>query len=349
MASKYLIIARELEQRLRRGTDHTQKLPTEAALCAEFGCSRQTVRSALAVLEEKGLIVRRQGSGSFSTHAAPRGSRQIAVLLNDREEYLNPVLLRQIRKAAEEIGCTVTCLETADSWQREREILGKLLKQRPAGIILQPIRNVLGCFSEDLLLKIAQAEIPLIFLNNRYPLPEAAPCVSFDDAAGAAMLVTHLAGQGHRRIAGILQCDDSRGIDRFRGCITACRELGIDLRPENTLWYSAQERQHLLDGDNALLQRFLSTYRGDCTAVICFSDEIAFRLLRLLPQEHPGLSVVSFDNSYLSLSREASITSLGSADALPGAEAVHLIHHLSEGHPAESIVLPWQLNVRRSG
>ena len=56
MAAKYLIIARELEHRLRRGSEGGQKLPTEAELCRQYACSRQTVRSALKVLEERGLI-----------------------------------------------------------------------------------------------------------------------------------------------------------------------------------------------------------------------------------------------------------------------------------------------------
>lgn len=39
-------------------------LPTEKALCESFDVSRHTVREALKLLETKGMIVRRQGSGS---------------------------------------------------------------------------------------------------------------------------------------------------------------------------------------------------------------------------------------------------------------------------------------------
>src|ERR1700744_5260399 len=46
-------------------------LPTEQALCDQFGVSRITVRRALADLAEQGYIERRQGVGSFVREHAP--------------------------------------------------------------------------------------------------------------------------------------------------------------------------------------------------------------------------------------------------------------------------------------
>lgn len=48
------------------------RLPTEFALCRRFGASRHTVRAALRHLQEQGLIVRRQGSGSVVAAAEPQ-------------------------------------------------------------------------------------------------------------------------------------------------------------------------------------------------------------------------------------------------------------------------------------
>jgi GntR family transcriptional repressor for pyruvate dehydrogenase complex len=45
--------------------DDGQKLPSEAALCDRFGVSRPVLREALTRLKAEGLIVARQGSGSF--------------------------------------------------------------------------------------------------------------------------------------------------------------------------------------------------------------------------------------------------------------------------------------------
>ncbi|MGM9605220.1 MAG: substrate-binding domain-containing protein [Faecousia sp.] len=340
-------MARELEHQLRRGLGEGQKLPTEAVLCQQYGCSRQTVRSALKVLQEKGLIVRRQGSGSYPTQAAAKPSRQIAVVLADKEEYLAPAMLRQIRKAASEAGFTVSCLETGGSWTREGEHLARLLHQRPAGIILEPITNLLGCFQEELLLKIRAAGIPLVYLNGRYSVE--APAVLTDDAMGTGLLMAHLSATGHRRVAAILKSDDSRGPERFRGLLRGAEETGLRFAPENCLWYSEQERLRLLEGDVGLLRRFQSSYRRDCSAVVCFNDELAFRLQRDLRAVHAPMSVVSFDNSYLALTRDASLTTLGLDTDCPGAAAVQTIQAQLDGKPVSDILLPWKLFTRKSG
>lgn len=48
-----------------------EKLPSENALCTQFGVSRITVRHALQALENDGFIYRRQGMGSFVRPSAP--------------------------------------------------------------------------------------------------------------------------------------------------------------------------------------------------------------------------------------------------------------------------------------
>ncbi len=60
----YQQAAAELRQRIAAG-DYDQKtgLPTEAELCASLGVSRSSLRRALDILREEGLVVSRQGSG----------------------------------------------------------------------------------------------------------------------------------------------------------------------------------------------------------------------------------------------------------------------------------------------
>lgn len=338
MAAKYLMIARDIEQQLRLLPADQRKLPTEAELCSRYNCSRQTIRSALALLEADGKIVKRRGSGSYLADSA--GSREIALIIPDREEYLCPRLIRELRAALSGSGYSLQCYETYASAEREREILETLSKRKPAGILMEPIRDLYGTRNEDLLSRLS--EVPFVYLGTRYSLPKEALCLRADDREGTYSLARWLSSGGHRQIAAILKADDSRGADRYRGLQSACNELGLSFREDNCLWYSQLEKQRLLDGSSELLHRFLRDYRMQCTAVVCFNDEIAYRLGKVLAAEKRPLTIVSFDNSYYA-SGESPFPSLGIDGVSSGARAASLLLELIRGSSPKPAPLHWTL------
>ena len=70
--SRYRDIAAELQKAIRLGTYPVgDLLPTETELMARYKASRQTVREALRIIIEQGLIVRRAGLGSVVIAAEP--------------------------------------------------------------------------------------------------------------------------------------------------------------------------------------------------------------------------------------------------------------------------------------
>src|SRR5258708_19890300 len=73
-SSRYRDIAAELQKEIRLGaTPVGELLPTETELMARFAASRQTVREALRIITEQGLIVRRAGLGSVGIPTEPPG------------------------------------------------------------------------------------------------------------------------------------------------------------------------------------------------------------------------------------------------------------------------------------
>lgn len=63
-------------------------LPAEAELCEQLKVSRHTVREGLRILEESGLIVRRQGSGSVViSEKPPVRYRQVVDSIEDLHQY----------------------------------------------------------------------------------------------------------------------------------------------------------------------------------------------------------------------------------------------------------------------
>ncbi len=60
-----------------------ERLPSERQLAARFGVSRPTIREALGALESRGLVVTRQGSGTFVAERAEMPDEEPAVPLDD--------------------------------------------------------------------------------------------------------------------------------------------------------------------------------------------------------------------------------------------------------------------------
>ncbi len=66
MMLKYELVTQDIEQKIRDGDYQPhEQLPVADDLCRIYGVSRITIRRALDLLVEKGLVVKRRGSGTF--------------------------------------------------------------------------------------------------------------------------------------------------------------------------------------------------------------------------------------------------------------------------------------------
>ena len=71
MSPKYKMIYDELKDAILDGEyGPGAKLPDEITLCQIYACSRMTVKKALDILVEEGMIYRKQGQGSFVLNKA---------------------------------------------------------------------------------------------------------------------------------------------------------------------------------------------------------------------------------------------------------------------------------------
>jgi DNA-binding GntR family transcriptional regulator len=114
-STRYRDIAGRLQKDIRLGRyDVGNLLPTETELMARYDASRQTVREALRILTEQGLIVRRAGLGSVVIAAEPPAlfSHSVASLAEwlrySNETYRDVVATRDLvadRKLAALLKC----------------------------------------------------------------------------------------------------------------------------------------------------------------------------------------------------------------------------------------------------
>ena len=355
MPMKYQLLAERLrEELLRNSGQKGYKLPTELELTRQYQLSRQTVRHALRLLEEEGLIQRRQGSGSYTTGLLPgTAPRQIAVVTSFLDDYIFPNILHDASEVFARQGYSTAVYATENRVSTEREILLRLLEEPVSGLLVEASKTALTTPNEDLYQRLRQAGTPMVFLHGAYGELTGVPCVADDNYGGGYRLARHLTDQGHREIAGIFKSDDVQGPQRYHGAVSAIRDVGIPIRDGRFAWYDTEDRRHLLEEkDDRLLASFLQKRLEGASAVICYNDEIAFHLIRVLlaagrrvPEE---VSVVSFDNSYLSQIAPVPITSLSHRSRM-GQVAAEQMTNLLRGESAHSKNLEWELIVRGSG
>ncbi len=359
MAAKYLLLAAQLRQRrislLRKG-EH--RFPSETELCAETGYSRETVRHAILLLEEEGLLMRVRGSGTYLTESGQNSAGRIAVLTCCRDEYLYPQLLRDIEAVFRQRNYRTEQYSTDNSVETEREILQQLLADQPAGILIEGAKSAMPDPNQDLLSALEKQKVPTVWLHaspSGASLAGAAEqtCVQDDNIGGARLLAKYLLDKGHRQIAGIFKYDDGQGLERYRGFMDELLQAGC-MPPDETLcWYGTKERETLLGGRLDWLHRFVASELRNCSAVVCYNDEIAYPLIQCLltagKRVPEDVAVVSFDNSHYCRLSPVPITSLGHEKHQMGSSAALTLLAKIRGKQVRSVLLPWTLYERESG
>lgn len=354
MAIKYLQLATALRTDIRDGVYQTShRLPTEMQLAAQYNVSRQTVRQALALLSSEGLIEKRQGSGSrILDGTAQAAGNNIAVLTSYVNDYIFPSLLQNVQGVMNKNNYSTLVYSTQNQVYREREILQTLLEHPVRGLLVEGVKTALPNPNLDLYQRLQKLDIPMVFLHGGYP-ELGAVCISDDNESGGYQAVQHLLQKGHTRIGGIFKSDDIQGVQRYYGFLSALRDRELPFPDERILWYNTDDRIALLErNQDEWLKHYVRTTCRDCTAVVCYNDEIAYPLVQMLlgagvriPEE---IAVCSFDNSYYSDMGAVPITSLAHNAGRIGRMAAESLVGLMHGRPASSHMVEWHLVVRQS-
>lgn len=355
MAAKYERLAQRLREELPRlRAAGTTRMPSESEIVREYGVSRQTVRHALLLLEEEGLIEKRRGSGTYLKTSGGAWSTQIAVVASYVNDYIFPNLLRDIQAVLANENYSVAVYATANSVFEERKLLQRLLREPVAGVLMEGVKTALPNPNLDLYEQLLRQNIPIVFLHGAYPDLAGAVCIGDDNYGGGYQLTRHLIEQGHTHIGGIFKSDDIQGLRRYEGCMAALRDADL-LQPDSQFnWFTTGDRWRLVEErDMELLQYMLHENCRNCSAIICYNDEIAYYLIKELlgmgyrvPED---MAVVSFDNSYYSELSTIPITSLGHASHAVGRTAASGLLSMLRGQDCASQMLPWQLYCRESG
>ncbi len=306
--SKYVELMNWLEKQIINGTlVFGDKIPSENELGEKFSISRQTVRQATSVLESRGLLERRRGSGTYVKYTETdkenifKSAKTIGVVTTYLNDYIFPEIVRGIDKTLEKQGYFVQMSLTYNNTEKEANILNNLLVKDIEGLIIEPAKTGLPNVNVDIYKKIQEKEIQFIFINTSHAGLDI-PCISMDDYACGKEAVKYLLKNGHRNIGGVFKIDDMQGRVRYAGCVDALREEKISCADNNLIWYTTEDK------DESFFNHFqdrILRISEECTAMVCYNDEMALKIIKILYSVGKTVpndfSLISFDDADIDL------------------------------------------------
>ncbi len=351
---KYLQVADTLRREIAEGVFRDgQTLMTEEELRLRFDVSRQTVRQAISLLEDDGLVDRRRGSGTYVRHGPRRrqGIIHVGVITTFITDYIFPSIAQGMEAVLNENGAVLSLNAMYNDVKTERNILERMLDEPVDGLIMEGCRTAKETPNRDMLERFAQRNIPVLFVNGYNPGMEHIPHVVMDDYGGGRLAAKTALDRGYTKLAGFFKTDDLQGVERLTGFMDEIHARGLDVPPERLLSFSTEERNDLYDSPRG--RTLLETIRrkeADC--LICYNDIFAAQFMNRLQEigvKIPeDLGIMGFDNATISAMIQPGLTTLGHPQDAFGALAARKMLRMIAGEKEESVSMPWTLVERDS-
>ncbi|MDX3926233.1 MAG: LacI family DNA-binding transcriptional regulator [Shinella sp.] len=331
------------------------KRPTLIDIARECGLSRATVARALSGkgyvdLDRRRLIQETADRLGYRTSTIARALRtqrtsSVGVLIADITNPIFPQIVKGIDEIVSGDGHTIFLSNTDEDPQKQVAIVRSLLDRQVDGLVM--VSQTLA----DETLKLLERGPPCVFVNRR-PY-EDVDYVGPDNEQGIELLLAHLRGLGHRRIAyvsGPSHSSTSRErLAHFRASLAAC-----GLEADERLIFSGNYYKE--SGAKAAEAFMAVTPRP--TAILAANDFVALGIVGYLHsvglKVPDDISVTGFDDIFdfsLMATNALKVEGLTTVNQpkrhLGRAAGKLLLERLSDPEaPARKVILPTELRVR---
>lgn len=340
--AKYYTLMEDLKEDILSGKIRAgEKLPSENQLSDQYQVSRHTVRKALAILENEGLLTACHGKGTFCSERMihRHDSHNIAVITTYISDYIFPRLIQGMDKVLSENGYSIILKNTGNSRTNEIRVLQEMLNKPIDGLIIEPSKSQILCKHLNLYEMLDKYEIPYVFIQGSYPQMLDKPRIVMDDAKGGYLLTKYLIETGHKDIVGIFKADDSQGAERHIGFTRALQEAGIAYDPTKVIWFHTEDRKQ----KPSLILNQLLDQGLHVDAVVSYNDQIAMLVIKTLQERGlsvpDDISVTGYDNSMIAEAGQIGLTTIAHPQQKLGEMAAWLIlEQIQHVPPSESKV-----------
>lgn len=278
--AKYREICETLKSEILGGKYASCSFPSSTALAHRFKSTRFTIRQALDRLVQDGLVVSRQGRGTFLTRQA--ASRKIGLIVPalPKAEIFSPIC-HEISAICQENDRLLFFADEREDVPdkvggRLQALVSKLIAENVAGIIFHPVDYcpTAAKINHAIVEMLNRAKVPVVLLDCDLEATMASSgldLVGVDNIEIGWQLGRHVMGHGAKRILFLMRTKWSVNVWK--------RLLGLKSAAEGRKDVRIEEACVELE-DRVKLARLLKRKRPD--AVVCSSDGVAAVALKAL-------------------------------------------------------------------
>ncbi|MFI3256842.1 MAG: GntR family transcriptional regulator [Spirochaetales bacterium] len=278
-------------------------LPAERKLEEEYGVDRTTIRKAIQLLVQEGLISKQAGKGSQVIYspqksekvdASKQSDRNIIIFIlpeSDVDKRITIPFYSELFQSLE-IECKNNNFFLIYATLHKDDTLSATFAHiisKIAGIIF------VSDINEKHIVEFQSMHIPSVLVNGYSPL---LPSILSDNFAGTYRACLYVLEQGHKKIAVLNGCSSHiTALERLRGVKTVLKEHNLKLQENYIIggdsWEYDKAYNHVL--------HFLESSKELPSAIIAFNDRLAVGAISAIHQSGlkvpDDISVIGFDNS----------------------------------------------------
>lgn len=240
---RYQQVKRELRAAIDRGEyvpDHP--FISQRGVCERFDVSTTTAIRALNDLVNDGVLVRRQGRGTYVADPSgavvdtpvrsARSSRTSIACIIHGQGPMRANVIAGIESVCSDLGAELLLFTSKDSIAGQERALERALAAGVSGVAVYPVQ---GSTHSPALAALERRNVPVVMVD-RYLPTVASDTVTANHFAVGYDLSTHLIGLGHERMALLWDETDCTSVrDRLSGHLHALRTHGVEERPDLTV------------------------------------------------------------------------------------------------------------------
>ena len=277
----YMNIYDDLKKKINQGVyAEGTKIPPEEELKSKFGVSMITVKKALGMLKEEGLVQRIPGVGTYvkgrntgiadeiDTETTHLPARKIGLVMEHVSSSFGLDLLYKIDRTLEAEGYKAITRFSYYSREKETEEINFLMDSDIAGLIVMPCH---GVYYNPKILKLILEGFPVVVIDKKLE-GISVPSVRTDNKQAIKALVKHLWECGCKRIGFATSeiVGTSSLQERKNGFYEAAAEYSLEVLPECELTFDQNIYEHTASRENIeKATGYLKDYQGKVDGIIC--------------------------------------------------------------------------------